>query len=49
MDYVSRINYGKNICSLKTGKKQLPFSKTYKENIDSLKKVLSKNAISTLK
>ncbi|GGD37543.1 LytR/AlgR family response regulator transcription factor [Muriicola marianensis] len=49
MDYVSRINYGKNICALKTGKKQLPFSKTYKENIDSLKKVLSKNAISTLK
>jgi DNA-binding LytR/AlgR family response regulator len=49
MNYVSRINYGKNICALKTGKKQLPFSKTYKENIDSLKKVLSKNAISTHK
>jgi len=49
MNYVSRINYGKNICALKTGKKQLPFSKTYKENIDSLKQVLSKNAISTLK
>ena len=49
MNYVSRINYGKNICALKSGKKQLPFSKTYKENIDSLKKVLSKNAISTLK
>jgi len=49
MNYVSRINYGKNICALKTGKKQLPFSKTYKANIDSLKKVLSKNAISTLK
>jgi DNA-binding LytR/AlgR family response regulator len=49
MNYVSRINYGKNICALKAGKKQLPFSKTYKANIDSLKKVLSKNAISTLK
>lgn len=49
INYVSRINYGKNICALKTGKKQLPFSKTYKENIDSLKQVLSKNAISTLK
>ncbi len=49
MDYVSRINYGKNICALKTGKKQLPFSKTYKSNIDSLKKVLSRNSISTLK
>ena len=40
---VSRINYGKSICALKAGKMQLPFSKTYKENIDGLKKVLSKN------
>ncbi len=47
-DYVSRINYGKSICSLKSGKTQLPFSKSYKENIDSLKKILSKNTISTL-
>lgn len=49
MNYVSRINYGKNICALKTGKKQLPFTKTYMENIDCLKKVLSKNSISTHK
>lgn len=48
INYVSRINYGKSICALKTGKLQLPFSKTYKENIDGLKKVLSKNTISTL-
>lgn len=48
INYVSRINYGKAICSLKSGKTQLPFSKSYKENIDSLKKILSKNTISTL-
>lgn len=48
VNYVSRINYGKSICALKTGKMQLPFSKTYKDNIDSLKKVLSKNTITTL-
>lgn len=47
-DYVSRINYGKSICSLKNNKTQLPFSKTYKENIDGLKRIMSKSSISTL-
>ena len=46
--YVSRINYGKNTCSLRNSNNQLPFSKSYKERIDELKKVLSKNAINTL-
>ncbi|MEO1013224.1 MAG: LytTR family DNA-binding domain-containing protein [Bacteroidota bacterium] len=46
--YVSRINYGKSICSLTNGNRQLPFSKTYKQNVDSLKRRLSKNAITTL-
>ncbi|WP_430907789.1 LytR/AlgR family response regulator transcription factor [Maribacter sp. 2-571] len=44
--HVARINYGKAICSLKGQKLQLPFSKTYKENVDGLKKILSKNSIS---
>lgn len=48
VNYVSRINYGKSICALKTNNTQLPFSKSYKENIDDLKKLLSKNTISTL-
>jgi DNA-binding LytR/AlgR family response regulator len=48
INYVSRINYGKSICALKSGKLQLPFSKTYKDNIDSLKKILSKNTITAL-
>jgi len=44
--YVSGINYGKSICFLKVRKTQLPFTKTYKENIEGLKKILSKNTIS---
>lgn len=47
-DYVSRINFGKNICALKQGDKNLPFSKSYKEKMDELKKTLTKNSISSL-
>ncbi|WP_276392635.1 LytR/AlgR family response regulator transcription factor [Eudoraea chungangensis] len=47
-DFVSRINYGKSICALKESKIQLPFSKSYRENVDGLKQILSKNAISPL-
>ncbi|MGB5821590.1 MAG: LytTR family DNA-binding domain-containing protein [Saonia sp.] len=47
-NYVSRINYGKSICAFKNGDLQLPFSKSYKENVDGLKKILAKNTISTL-
>jgi DNA-binding LytR/AlgR family response regulator len=46
-NYVARINYGKAICSLKGRKQPLPFSKSYKGNVDLLKKLLSKNSIST--
>ncbi|SHI93459.1 LytR/AlgR family response regulator transcription factor [Pseudozobellia thermophila] len=45
---ISRISYGKSVCTLKHGKKQLPFSKSYRKNIDQLKQLLSKNAISSL-
>ena len=48
INYVSGINYGKSVCALKIGKVQLPFSRSYKQNIDSLKKILAKNTISTL-
>lgn len=47
-DFVSRINYGKSICSLKIGPHQLPFSKTYRPNIDRLKKRLSRNTLTNL-
>lgn len=48
-NYVSGINYGKSLCFLKVRKAKLPFTKTYKENIEGLKKILSKNTISTSK
>ncbi len=48
-DYVSGINYGKSLCFLKVRKTKLPFTKTYKENIEGLKKILSKNTISPSK
>ena len=46
-DYVSRINYGKSICALKLTKAPLPFSKSYRLNVDELKRILSKNTISS--
>lgn len=47
--YVSRINYGKSMCTLRNEQEdELPFSKTYKEKIDALKEMLSKTAIQTL-
>ena len=47
--YVSRINYGKSICSLNYGKvEELPFSKTYKDKVDLLKQTLSKTATKAL-
>jgi len=45
---ISRISYGKSICTLKQNKLQLPFSKSYRDNIDGLKQLLSKNTISSL-
>ncbi|UII75625.1 LytTR family DNA-binding domain-containing protein [Flagellimonas sp. HMM57] len=44
--YVSRINYGKSMCTLSSsGKQELPFSKTYRDKVDSLKEMLSKTAL----
>ena len=48
-NYVSRINYGKSVCALKSSKTQLPFSRSYRPKIDELKKVLSRNSISASK
>lgn len=47
-DFVSRVNYGKGVCTLKDVKLQLPFSKSYQNNVENLKEILSKNTISTL-
>jgi DNA-binding LytR/AlgR family response regulator len=46
--YITRINFGKSICGLKSVSTPLPFSKSYKDNLDQLKKILSKNALAGL-
>lgn len=47
--YVSRINYGKAICTLNHGQEEdLPFSKTYRDRIDQLMEMLSKTAVNYL-
>lgn len=46
-DYVSRINYGKNQCSIRD-LEPLPFSRSYKPKVDQLKELLTKNAIRTM-
>ncbi|MFD0797533.1 LytR/AlgR family response regulator transcription factor [Maribacter chungangensis] len=48
MDYISRINFGKNNCALKSVKRPLPFSKSYRDNMDHLKQILSKKTVSNL-
>jgi DNA-binding LytR/AlgR family response regulator len=45
--YVSRINFGKSICALKMVNEHIPFSKTYRENMDNLKNILTKNTFSS--
>lgn len=47
-NYISRINFGKNNCALKSVEKPLPFSKSYRNNMDNLKQILSKKSISNL-
>lgn len=48
INYISGISYGKSICTLKLRKLQLPFSRSYRSNIDELKKILTKNVIPVL-
>ena len=48
-NYISRINYGKGLCTLYYGKEEeIPFSKSYKSKIDLLKETLSKTAVGAL-
>ena len=35
-DYISRIHTGNNVCFLKNSKAKLPFSKSYKSNVDQI-------------
>jgi len=48
INYVSGISYGRGLCMLKLRNLQLPFSKSYREKVDELKNLLTKNTISSL-
>lgn len=43
MSYVSRIHLGNNVCYIKNSKTQLPFSKSYKKNVDLIISLISNN------
>lgn len=43
MNYVSRIHLGNNACYIKNSKIQIPFSKSYKKNIDLLINLITTN------
>lgn len=47
-DYISRINFGKKNCALKFLSRPLPFSRTYRDNIEELKHALSKSSLPRL-
>lgn len=44
-DHISRINFGRSKCYLNRGEITLPFSRSYKHNLASLEKLLSRSAI----
>lgn len=44
-DYISRIHFGKNRCMMKSGDRQLPFSKSYKENVETIKNTLEQRSL----
>ncbi len=43
--YVSRIHFGKAKCSIKNTKDMIPFSKSYKNNVEEIKDTLAKNSL----
>jgi DNA-binding LytR/AlgR family response regulator len=47
-NFVSRIQYGKLICTIKKNSYDIPFTKTYIDNIEIMKKTLSYNSFQSL-
>ena len=43
--FISRIQYGKSTCTVKYLNKEIPFSKTYLENIDKMKRFLTDKSV----
>jgi len=49
MNYISRIHLGNSVCYIKNSKIQLPFSKSYKKNVDMLINLITTNENKELK
>jgi DNA-binding LytR/AlgR family response regulator len=49
MHYVIRMHFGKYRCVLKKTEEDIPFSRTYRDNVEFLKESLVRNALITLK
>ncbi len=47
-NYVSRINYGKSICTVNPQRFSIPFTKTYIENVEAINHMLAQNSILSL-
>lgn len=45
IDYISRIQYGKNTCTVKYLNIEIPFSKTYLENVKKMKRFLTNKSV----
>ncbi|TJY37693.1 LytR/AlgR family response regulator transcription factor [Pontimicrobium aquaticum] len=48
IDYVNRVNYGKNMCSVRDIAESIPFTKTYMNNIERLTRSLSESSVLSL-
>ncbi|MDC7995429.1 LytR/AlgR family response regulator transcription factor [Altibacter sp. HG106] len=46
--FISRIQYGKSLCSVKNGRSKIPFTKTFLENVELINSKLSQNAFQSL-
>ena len=47
-DYVSRINYGKLVCTVKKNSYNIPFTKTYINNVETMNRVLTESSFLSL-
>lgn len=45
---ISRIHYGKSLCTIKNSSCKIPFTKTFKHNVDVINSLLSKKSIVTV-
>ena len=47
-NHVTRVNHGRNRCTLKQHEEKIPFTKTYSDNIDHMMKSLSASTLQSL-